>query len=455
MSYLIGFLIIITVSVAVHEFFHFYPAKKLGVKVLVYSIGMGPAIFKWTSKGKDKITYQISALPIGGYVKMLEQRALTEEERAQYSQEDLDRAFDVQPVWKKLIVVLGGPLSNIVLALFIYMFVAMHGISYIKPIIGGVEETGWVTEQPLEVGDEIISISGNEVTNFSEFAMELINNLGKDNVPATIVRDNTQQNVVLNVADFKIDRGMDLFKELGIIPIQETVQPIISDFSADSPARESGLHSGDRIVSIDGQNIQYWKDVVEAIHVKPNQEISLTYLRDGVENTISLTTTSAQQGEEEIGLIGITVTAQSLNPKYIGVEKYGFFESFSWGYDKMTGMVNHSLSTIKLLFTGQVSVDNLSGPVGIAKLSGEAFENGLLSFLGLMALINVSLGILNLLPIPVLDGGHVVIYTIEGVLGLFGKELHEGTVAAAQNIGGILLLGFMAYVIFNDIMFIF
>lgn len=455
MSYLIGFLIIITVSVAIHEFFHFYPAKKLGVKVLTYSIGMGPAIFQWKSKGKDQITYQIAALPIGGYVKMLEQRALSEEEKKEYSEEDLSRAFDVQPVWKKLIVVLGGPISNIILALFIYMFIAMHGVSYIKPIIGGVEESGWIVQQPLEVGDEVLSIDGNQVTNFSEFAMELLNNLGEENVPATIMRNNNQQNVFLDVSDFEVNRGMDLFKELGIVPIQETVDPIVDGFSETSPAKKAGMESGDKIISIDGKNVQYWKDVVTEIQSKPNQEINITYLRNGTENSVSLTTTSSTMNDKEIGLIGITVSSQSLDPKYIGVEQHGFIDSFVWGYNKMTGMVNHSLSTIKMLFTGQVSVDNLSGPVGIAKLSGEAFENGLISFLGLMALINVSLGILNLLPIPVLDGGHVVIYSIEGILGLFGKKLHEGSVAAAQNIGAILLLGFMAYVIFNDIMFIF
>jgi regulator of sigma E protease len=455
MSYLIGFLIIITVSVAVHEFFHFYPAKKLGIKVLTYSIGMGPAIFKWTSKGKDKITYQISAFPIGGYVKMLEKRALTDEQKAQYSEEDLSRAFDVQPVWKKLIVVLGGPLSNILLALFIYMFIAMHGVSYIKPIVGGLEESGWATHQPLEVGDEILSINGNNVTNFNEFAMELLNNLGKERVPAIIKRDEFEKSVSFDVSDFEVKRDMDFFKELGIVQIQETVEPIISDFSKDSPAQESGLLSGDKIVAIDDVNVQFWKDVVNEIQVKPNQKITITYLREGVEGVVSLKTKSSISEGKEIGLVGITVTSQSLDRKYIGVEKHGLIDGFTWGYDKVTGMVNHSLSTIKLLVTGRVSVDNLSGPVGIAKLSGEAFDNGLLSFLSLMALINVSLGVLNLLPIPVLDGGHVVIYTIEGVLGLFGKKLHEGSVNVVQNIGGLLLMGFMAYVIFNDILFIF
>ena len=437
--------------VALHEWGHFIVARLCGVKVLTYSIGFGPKLFGWTSK-KSGIDYRISALPLGGYVKMLDER------EGEVAPEELHLAFNRQHPLKKIAVVAAGPIMNFIIAIVLFWVLFMTPSEQLSTNIGQVLADSPAAMAQLPAGDKIIAIDGHKVQTWEAINYRLAGRMGEtDNVSVTLQSPATSSNNFKTyqapVTQFMQGdaQGKDALTSFGMLPWQPEIAPIVGALSADGAAQRQGLQVGDRITAINDTPITDWISATRIIRDNPERLLNFNVLRN--DNVLQLQIMPQAKKDtlgNAYGQIGAMV-AQSeivIPDAYKTTVVYGAGEALVKSFEKTEQLAIMTVSSMGKMLSGVIGLENLSGPITIAKVAKQSFDISWQMVLSTAALISLSLAVLNLLPIPVLDGGHIVYYVIELIRG---KPLSEGVQMVGLNIGLLLLVGFMVLAIGNDI----
>lgn len=432
--------------IAIHEFGHYFVARKLGVKVLVYSIGFGPTILKWTSK-KSGIQYQLSALPLGGYVKMLDER----EENV--AEADLPYAFNRQHPWKRIAIVAAGPLINLIFAILLFWLLFLPSQEQLNTRVGKVlADTPAATAQ-MQAGDKITAIDGTPATTWEKLNFALVDRVGETGkIQVQAERAGEIKTFSLPIQNFLNDQSQSPLDVLGFTPYRPQIPAIVSKLSEDGAAIRQGMQEGDQIVAIDGVKMNDWYDVVQVVQASPEKLLKVDVLRN---NQIQQLEVMPQGKRDNMGNVSGVLGVQSDPGKIVIPEdykqtiQYSPSEALFMAVDKTGQLSSMILNSIVKMVRGLIGFDNLSGPITIAKVAGQSAEMGWQTFISFMALMSVSLGILNLLPIPMLDGGHLVYYFIELIRG---KPVSEQIQLVGLKIGMVLLGSMMLLALFNDIM---
>ncbi|MFH4613384.1 sigma E protease regulator RseP [Vibrio diabolicus] len=441
---LISFIVALGILVAVHEFGHFWVARRCGVKVEKFSIGFGKSI--WSKVGKDGTEYSISMIPLGGYVKMVDSRV------DEVPEHEKHLAFDKKPLWKRTSIVAAGPIFNFLFAIFAYWLVFLIGIPAVKPVIGEVTPNSIVAEAGIESGMELKSISGIKTPDWESVNMGLISHIGDDLMTVTLTSANevgSEVTKTLDLREWEFDpETQSAMQSLGFAPYTPEVYRVIEQVSQGGAAEKAGVLPGDEIVAIGEQRITEWKQVVEAVRSNPDTPIELTVLRQGYEQTLTLTPGSRELANKEVvGFAGIVPKVAEWPESYRFDLQFGVFESVGKAVDKTGQVIGLTISMLKKLIVGDVGLNNLSGPISIAKGAGATADYGLVYFLGFLALISVNLGIINLVPLPMLDGGHLLFFAIEAVIR---RPVPERVQEMGFRIGGAIIFSLMALALFND-----
>jgi regulator of sigma E protease len=458
---LLGFLITIAVLVAFHEFGHFWVARKLGVKVLTYSLGFGPALWS-TRRGPDAIEYRVAAFPFGGYVKMLDEREAPVDPSEQH------RAFNRQPVWKRFLIVLAGPAANILLALLLWMLMFMVGVQGVLPKVGVVPPDSVLARSGLQDGDVITRVGGETIHSLSDLRLAVLEaGVAGVKVPVEYEHQGAVNTGMLDLTQLKPLQGKhqgpskDILREIGYRLWSPRGDALIHKVLPSSPAKQAGLKKGDVIQEIDGSTYRDPWDLISRIEHAPGTPITLTVLRDGKTRQITVTPKTETSVNTEgkttsVGRIGATLgltpdaeeRAKANGVHMLVLDRYNPVTALSMAVSRSWAMTTLTFNVFGGLLTGQASLSNLSGPVAIAEYAGQSLVIGFSTFLGFMALVSLSLAIMNLLPIPLLDGGHLVLYVVEAIRGKPAEEVVE---AMATKIGLAFLVSLMALAFYNDI----
>jgi len=437
--------------IALHEWGHYIVARLCGVKVLTYSIGFGPKLTGWTSK-KSGIDYRISMLPLGGYVKMLDER------EGEVAKDELHLAFNRQHPLKKIAIVAAGPIMNFIIAIALFWVLFMTPSEQLATKIGQVLPDTPAAIAQLPVGDKIIAIDGHEVQTWEGINYRLAGRMGEtDNVSITLQSDEQSTDAAKTyqapVAQFMQGdaKGKDALTSFGMLPWQPQITPIVGELSADGAALRQGLAVGDRITAINDEEIIDWISATRIIRDNPEVLLSFTVMRDDKPVQLQI----MPQGKKDnlgnaYGQIGAMVEQSEIviPDVYKTTVVYGPGEAMVKSFEKTEQLAVMTVSSMGKMISGMIGLDNLSGPITIAKVAKQSFDISWEMVLSTAALISLSLAVLNLLPIPVLDGGHIVYYLIELIRG---KPLSEGVQIIGLNIGLLLLAGFMVLAIGNDI----
>ena len=431
------FIVAISVLVAAHEFGHFIAARKLGFKVLRFSIGFGRPLLSWRGGPPDHIQYWISMIPLGGYVKMLD------EHEGPVAAEERHRAFHQRPVWQRVVVLLAGPAFNFLFAILAYWLMFVSGVMDLRPFITGVDEGSVAARAELKAGDLIIAIGGRETATSESATLRLLDEILDDGRIELTVREpgGATRAVELDVRGRaeELTEPAVLFEGLGFRLGDPALAGKIED---GKPADRAGLRQGDLILSANGQPFERWTQWRQFLRSKPGETLEIVVLRGGSELTLHATLDSVTEGGNTVGYIGVN------GVDFVGEQRYGLLEAFPRAVDETWGMMKFTVSIVTHMVMGQVSLKNMSGPLSIADLAGDAAAAGLAYFLKVLAAVSISLGILNLLPIPLLDGGHLMYYAIEIVKG---SPVSERAVELGQRVGLALLLVMMAFAFYNDL----
>lgn len=445
---LFAFIVMMVLVVGFHEFGHFITARLCGIKVLTFSIGMGKKIIKWRSS-RSGIEYVISALPIGGYVKMLDEKDLQEFQSGKYSQEDLNRSFNKAPLWKRFLVVLNGPLFNFILAFLIFFAINLNGVSYPKPIIGSVSDNSWAMNAGLKPNDQILKVGEKDVKKWDGVVFGIIDNIGQENVVFTLLREGKVQVINGSMDGWSLERkDKDILNKLGITPIHSNPSSKVNKVFDDSPAQKYGIEQGDTILKIDNIKINNFADVSGSVRTMPNKMVNVLIDRGGDKIQL-LVMIGESSGNPVLGYLGIAPTFPAFNDAWMEVDNMGVIESFTGAIDRTFYMVEITIGFVKKLINGDLSLTLISGPITMADSAGQSASYGLIAFLSFCAMISVNLMIMNLLPIPGLDGGHLFFYLIEAIKG---SALSEIIQEYALKAGTVCVVGLMAFAVVMDIL---
>lgn len=439
-----SFIIALGILVAVHEFGHFWVARRCGVKVETFSIGFGPSIYKRTAR--DGVAYNLGLIPLGGYVKMLDSRV----EQVAHAERHL--AFDQQALWKRTAIVAAGPIFNFIFAIFAYWCVFLIGIPSVKPIIGDVAPQSIVAQANIKPGMEIRSISGMKTPDWESVNMALMSHIGDQSLTIEFSDANEvgqEQAKTLDLSQWQFDPEKDSpMKTLGFTPYRPQIYAKVASISEGGAAEIAGFDIGDEIQSVNGQTIDGWEGFVEQIKASPNQTLDVEVLRQDDLLNLKLTPQSKKlDNGQEIGFIGVAPTLAEWPDSYRFEQRYGVLDAIPKALEKTGQVISLTFSMVKKLITGDVGIQNLSGPISIAKGAGTTADYGLIYFLGFLALISVNLGIMNLFPLPVLDGGHLLFFAIEAVIR---RPVPEKVQEISYRIGSAAILSLMLVAIFND-----
>jgi len=443
---IIAFIVALGILVTVHEYGHFWVARKVGVKILRFSIGFGKTVWS-TRRGVDRTEFVLAAIPLGGYVKMLDER------EGAVSSEMRHRAFNNQTLINRTAIVLAGPAANFLFAILAYWVMYMIGVSGPRPIVGEVEPNSIASSAGLREGEEILAVNGQPAATWDKvFRSSVTAILDSSSIVLQVVNHNgRERDVRLHLGAISVDdlsRG-DFFEKIGFVPFRAPIEPKIGRVLAGEPAALAGLAAGDIIVSADGSAINSWIEWVEYVRDHAMRRIDVVVLRDGISVVVSLTPKAVMLNGTRIGRIGAEVDVAGIKPVPLGIERYGPADSMSMAFQRTGEVVSTTVKFVRKMVIGEASVEHLSGPLSIAKFARQSAELGLPRFLDFLALGSVSLGILNLLPIPMLDGGHLLYYLLEFTLR---RPVPESVQLIGQQVGMVLLLGLMGLALYNDIM---
>lgn len=436
-----AFIVALGVLVAVHEFGHFWVARRNGIKVERFSIGFGKAI--WRRVGKDGTEYVLAMIPLGGYVKMLDSRIEDVPESLQ------GQAFNHKSVWARMAVVVAGPMANFVFAIFAFWLMFLIGVPAVKPVLNDVTASSPAAEAGLLPGMEIQVIDGKRVRTWEEVNFALIGRLGDDSTEFSVKNSaGVTQQARINLIgwEFNPDQQSPM-GALGLVPVGPKLTLTVAQVLEDGPAGLAGIKNGDVLQAINGESLSSWQQLVSKVQAAPEKELELDVLRDGQRLSLILTPARHESSERVIGYAGLAPKVLPVADEYRFDMRYGLFAAVGAGVERTWDLTVLTFQMLGKLVTGVVSVDNLSGPISIAKGAGATADYGLVYFLGFMALVSVNLGIINLLPLPVLDGGHLLFYIIEAVTG---RPVPEKIQEVGFKIGAALLMMLMGLALFND-----
>lgn len=440
---LFAFLIAISILIAVHEFGHFWVARRCGIKVLRFSIGFGRPLYRCYDKLGTE--YVISAIPLGGYV------SLFGEQNQTIAPAERHLAFCHKPVYARMMVLAAGPFFNFFFAIAAYWVLFIMGVTIFIPILGNVPKHTVAGLAGLRAGQEIVSIEEVKTPSWQAVSMQLLAHMGEDNSVSMVVKDKDGHlsKKILEISDWKDGASGTELENLGIVPV-DPVPPVIGKVTPDLPAFKAGLKEGDRITSINNDSVMGRSEVIQWIQSHPNKTLHLEVSREGKKVKLTLLPMIKETDDGKIkGFIGAEFIPLKEMPKeLIGNERFNMIDAFVQSCKKTIEQIDLTLKVLKKMIIGKVSVRHVSGPLAIAKYAGETVRIGLKEFLNFLGAISVSLGVLNLLPIPMLDGGHFM-YCIYEVFT--GRKVSETAQAIGFWIGGAILVGFMMLAFYNDL----
>lgn len=432
---LLSFIIVICILVFVHEYGHFRAARKCGVKVQRFSIGFGKVL--WRRVDKFGTEFAVSAIPLGGYVKMLDER------NEEVPIELKPQSFNSKTVLQRTFIIAAGPLANFLFAVLAYWVIYIVGIPAVKPVIAEIKPNSVAASAQLQPDSQILAVDGEDAPDWETINMLLASKLGNESVTLTLTPfgEEQPQDKVLNLRNWSFNPEKEsAFRALGIQPVAGRADNVLSDVVSGSPAERAGLKVGDVLLQQNGMPV-IWTDLVEQIQT--GGLISLQVEREGERHIVSFTPIE-KDGKY---FAGIAPTFEPVNEKYRTELKYDILEALKKGIEKTAQLSWLTVKVIGKLFTGDLSLNNLSGPISIAQGAGMSASIGLVYYLSFMALISVNLGIMNLFPLPVLDGGHLVFLAVEGIKG---KPVSEKVQDFCYRIGAVLLLMLTVFALFND-----
>ncbi len=438
-----SFILALGILIAVHEFGHFWVARRCGVYVERFSIGFGKSL--WRKVGKDGTEYTLAMIPLGGYVKMLDERV------DDVPADKKHMAFNNKPLWQRSAIVAAGPMANFIFAIFAYWVVYLIGIPAVRPIIGDVAPQSIAAEAGISSGMELKSISGIKTADWESANMAMISHIGDKEMVITVTEPNNDYEVqrTLNLSSWSFDPESErVLTTLGIAPYSPAITLSISQLVDGGAAIDAGFRLNDKIVAIDNTPISQWQEVVDAVRSHPEQALLFDLEREGQRVSVTLTPKSKKLANDElIGYAGFAPEVEAWPESYRINLQFGPIDAVGKATEKTWQLVTLTFGMVTKLVTGDVALKNLSGPISIAKGAGMTADYGLVYFLGFLALISVNLGIVNLLPLPVLDGGHLMYFAIEAVTR---RPVPERIQDLGYRVGSAILVALMAVALFND-----
>lgn len=438
-------LLVLGPLIAIHEFGHFWVARRCGVRVLTFSIGFGPAL--WQRTGRDGTQYRLAAIPLGGFVRMLDER------EGEVPEALLPQAFNRQSVWRRMAIVAAGPLINLLFAVLLFWLLFLQPGEQLRPVVARVLPDSPAAVAGVPAGAELVSVDDRPVGDWEQANYALMAHLGETG--SIMLGVQSEQGVIsrhaVRISRFLSHADEDPFRVLGLVPWTPPLPPVIGSVEPGSPAEAAGLQAGDRIETINDKPLSAWSEVVDQIQRSPEHAMTWQLTRQGEQ--IMLTVTPARDKNmagQYIGRLGVGVQLADVKipPAYIRVNHRDPLHAFAEAGGKTWQIISLSLGSLGKMLTGLVGMDNLSGPITIVKVAGQSASMGWQAFIGFMALLSVSLGVLNLLPIPVLDGGHLLFYAIEAV---WRRPLPESVQLLGLRVGVALMGSVMLLAILNDI----
>ena len=439
---LLSFLAVIGILVTVHEYGHYIVGKLFGVKVLCFSVGFGKPIYKYKSKKGDKTEYRLSIIPLGGYVQFLDSR------NDEVQPQEIKRSFDHQPLFSKISILFAGPLFNFLFAVLAYFFLFSNGVMTMKPVVGEIIDGSHASNAGLFYEDEIISINGNITSDWDTVITSIMSSVvNKQDFILKVKNKNSGQrliNISINDDNTDLTEPGKLFSGLGFYPWQPP--PIVGEILEYSPADLNGLKTGDTIISINNTEINAFTEIRDIVSKRPGEEVQIEFLRNDsvLKRTIMLG--SKKDGKNVNGFLGVGFSNNIED--YWFLDKSNFDEAFRKSIYQTWSTTAFTISMLAKMISGEVSTKNISGPFSIAKYAGVSASAGFNQFLKFLALISISLGVINLFPIPMLDGGQIVQFTIES---LKGSPLSPRFELITKQFGIISIFILMSIAFYNDI----
>ena len=443
LQYTLAFIIAISVLVAVHEYGHYIVGRWTGMKVLRFSIGFGKPIWKRVS-GPDRTEYCISAIPLGGYVRFLDSR------EGPVAPEDDGRAFNQRPIMARIAVLLAGPFANFLFAIVAYWALFIYGIPTLVPAVGDVEPDSYAAEAGLVPGEKIVAVGDQDVADWESVLVLMLDEMSADGRISLGLEneDGRRRQATIDVGEdaVRLTEPGQLFPGLGFEPWNMNNLPAVVGAVREGEAADlAGLEAGDRITSVDGEPILDFRDLIAALTPRGNENVVIEFRRDGrLESADVLVEERVDNGEAR-GMIGIELSND--RSEYVYKRQFGPLESVGQAVQRTWTSTVFTVRMLGRIVTGHVSIKNISGPINIAQFAGESAQRGLDYFLGFLAILSISLGVLNLLPVPILDGGQIVYQTIEGIKG---SPLSERAQIMGQQVGILALILLMSFAFYND-----
>lgn len=445
LSTVVAFIAALGVLIVFHEFGHYLVARLCGVKVLRFSLGFGTVLWK-RKLGRDRTEWAVSAFPLGGYVKMLDER------EGPVEPEEVHRAFNRQTVAKRFAIVLAGPVANFLLAILLYWVLFMHGVPGVRPILGEPLANSPAAAAQFAAGDTIVRIGDAEVATWQDVRWALLEHALRKGQPRIEVRSDRgdidfRKLELSSIGPEQIDG--DLMRAIGLTRFQPELKPVIGKLLPGAPAERDGLLPGDEVIEIDGHHLASWDDLVAQVSSAPQRALSFRVVRAGAEMALTVTPEVKNESGKSIGRIGVMPQIDEAQTRKLITEvRFGPVAAVVQATQRTWEV---SIFTVKMLgrmIVGDVSLKNLSGPITIADYAGQSAQLGWLAYLSFLALISISLGVLNLMPVPLLDGGHLMYYVAEVVKG---SPVSDRVMEMGQQIGIVLLFSLMAFALYNDI----
>lgn len=443
-STLFYFFLALVILISVHEYGHFIVARVCGVKVLRFSLGFGKVLKRWHDKKGTE--FVLSLVPLGGYVKMLD------EAEGEVLPEERPLAFNNKSVWARIAIISAGPIFNFIFAFFALWLVLVIGIRSLAPMIDEVKPSSIAAFAGLQAKEEIISLNGRKISSWRDFQYALMPLLGSDQKVSITLKsfnNDNKRKLALPLANWQVDpKKPDLLASLGIVPFIPKVPPIIGEVVADTAAAKAKLKQGDLIKQMNGKPLEDWLDLVDYVKKHPNGFLTLVYSRNGEINAVNLQIGSQTVSGKSEGFLGVRSQTVEWPKQWLRMERQGPIEAIATAFKQTAELTGATFSLIGRFVSGKIAIQSISGPVGIAQGAGESGRSGLSYYLSFLALVSISLGVLNLLPIPMLDGGHLLFCVIEIV---FRRPLADRVKMIGIYLGLIFLFGLMLLALTNDI----
>ena len=447
---LLSIIVLLGVIIGIHELGHFLAARKFNVHVIRFKIGFGKTLVsRFDKQGTE---FSIGLLPLGGYVQMLGEDNPIQGKDSDQDHYSKEISYPQASLGARAIITAAGPIANFVLAVTAYFLIFMIGVKDIVPIVGAVNDDSLAMQAGIEVGDRIVSIDNKEVVSLKDLNTLLALRIGETgSILVNYKKPNSdlKYSESVNIKDWlSSELDQSIISSFGILPF---IPPIVSSVQEGSPADKSGIESGDQIIRVGDNVIRTWYELVEEISSIPDKETLLTIKRNGTSFSVPASIGSVQDElGMKIGRIGIARISsnEEMPDEFLVITKKGPIESFVLGIKETYIFTVLILDSIGKMITGSISAENIGGPIQIAVLSGSAAKAGLVSFISMIALLSINLGLINLLPVPILDGGQLVLIAAEKIKG---SPLSPGFVEFAYRIGLLLVIGLMVFAVFNDI----